>query len=399
MVGAQFAYQVLPDSLLKEDLENFQIGLGWFDYLEYAPINRYIYYLDKANVPSTKDYYDYLGYSFAAAYENSGKGDILSYIVNYRLWNVGHGGPFRAHPFTQCVIYDYLHKDETYVGYINPVGNGEVTLKSENITKNPDGTYTLTWTVPVDGIYKYQIKFSDQPLVENLNFNQWNETKIINGVEVPPRSYQFDPEKYDNFWAALNIDNEPIPGKKGETQSITINVKEVIDAYNQRYDLEEGDPAYISYNPNKTYYFAIKYWAYGEKPLSITTYTPLPPGKLNQQYSQTIQADGGKAPYTFAISSGNLPPNLTLNQNGTLSGIPTKTGTYIFTVLVKDSSGKNATGEFTLVVNPGKCIYGADKNCDGRIDNAEVAEFIQEWFSGSVGLRDLIKALEVWKNG
>jgi len=352
MVGVQFAYQALPVSLLKEDLENFQVGLGWFDYLEYTPVNQYVYYLDKANTLSTRNYYDYLGYSFATAYENSGKEELLEYIRPL-LWKVGYGGPFKAHPFTQCVIYDYLHKNETYVCYINPVGNGEVTLKSENITKNPDGTYTLTWTVPVDGIYKYQIKFSDQPLVENLNFNQWNETKIINGVEVPPRSYQFDPDIYDNFWAALNIDNEPEPGKKGENQSITIDIQDVINAYNQRCGLKEGDPAYIKYDPNKTYYFAIKYWTRGELPLSINTYTPLLSGLVGQSYSQTIQATGGSGSYIFSVTSGNLPSGLSLSSDGVLSGTPTQAGTFTFTIKVTDSSNpaKTATKEFTITVN------------------------------------------------
>ena len=347
MVGAQFAYQALPISLLKEDLENFQIGLGWFDYLEYTPVNQYLYYLDKANTPSTKGYYDYLGYSFAAAYENSGKEELLDYIRPL-LWKVGHGGPFKAHPFTQCVIYDYLHKNETHVGYINPVGNGEITLKSENITKNPNGTYTLTWTVPVDGIYKYQIKFSDQPLVENLNFNQWNETKIINGVEIPPRSYQFDPDLYDNFWAALNIDNEPQPKNQNQSQSVTIDVQQVINDHNQRYNLTSEDPAYITYNPNKTYYFAIKYWTQEELPLSIATES-LPDGTVGTAYSTTLTASGGNPPYTFSVVD-ELPPGLNLSGEGVISGNPTQSGNYNFTIKVTDSSNNETTKEFTLVI-------------------------------------------------
>jgi len=406
MVGAQFAYQTLPISLLKEDLENFQIGLGWFDYLEYTPVNQYIYYLDKANTPSTKDYYDYLGYSFAAAYEDSGKEELLEYIRPL-LWNVGYGGPFKAHPFTQCVIYDYLHKNETHVGYINPVGNGEITLKSENITKNPNGTYTLTWTVPVDGIYKYQIKFSDQPLVENLNFNQWNETKIINGVEIPPRSYQFDPDLYDNFWAALNIDNEPQPKNQNQSQSVTIDVQQVINDHNQRYNLTSGDPAYITYNPNKTYYFAIKYWAYGAKPLSITTYTPLPSGKLNQQYSQIIQADGGKAPYTWQFTSGNLPNGLILKSDGEISGTPTQIGTFTFTIQVKDSNNNTSTKQFSLTINPAQLI--GDLNHDSKVNSQDFQILIQKFkqtedienedlnSDGIVDVKDIGILMHYWK--
>jgi len=122
--------------------------------------------------------------------------------------------------------------------------------------------------------------------------------------------------------------------------------------------------------------------------------------EVGVEYHIGIEVSGGVKPYNFTLISGFLPDNLSLNSSsGEISGIPLQNGTFTFTVLVKDSSGKNATEEFTLVVNPGKCIYGADKNCDGKVDNMEVAEFIQEWFSGYVGLKDLIKALEVWKNG
>ena len=42
-------------------------------------------------------------------------------------------------------------------------------------------------------------------------------------------------------------------------------------------------------------------------PVSITT-TSLPNAKRNKSYSQTIQATGGVAPYSWSIVSGSLPP-------------------------------------------------------------------------------------------
>ena len=58
----------------------------------------------------------------------------------------------------------------------------------------------------------------------------------------------------------------------------------------------------------------------------------LPNGKKNTAYSQTITASGGSSPYTFSKTSGTLPTGITLSSSGSLSGTPTATGTFTFTV-------------------------------------------------------------------
>jgi hypothetical protein len=61
-----------------------------------------------------------------------------------------------------------------------------------------------------------------------------------------------------------------------------------------------------------------------------------------------LTATGGKAPYTFAITSGSLPSGLTLNtSSGAITGTPTKTGTYSFTAKVTDSMTPTA-GQATV---------------------------------------------------
>ena len=85
-------------------------------------------------------------------------------------------------------------------------------------------------------------------------------------------------------------------------------------------------------------------------PLSITT-TSLPNGKLNTAYSQTLAATGGKTPYTWSIASGSLPGGLKLNTTtGVISGTPTKTGTFSFTVMVKDAKATTATKALSIIV-------------------------------------------------
>jgi uncharacterized repeat protein (TIGR01451 family) len=73
-------------------------------------------------------------------------------------------------------------------------------------------------------------------------------------------------------------------------------------------------------------------------PLSITT-TSLPGGQTGTAYSATLAATGGTPPYTWSVSAGSLPAELTLAAStGVISGTPTTVGTSSFTVAVHDSS-------------------------------------------------------------
>jgi hypothetical protein len=55
-------------------------------------------------------------------------------------------------------------------------------------------------------------------------------------------------------------------------------------------------------------------------------------------YSDTVAANGGQPPLTFSVSSGSLPPGLTLDTaSGTISGDPTTGGSFNFEIQVTDS--------------------------------------------------------------
>jgi photosystem II stability/assembly factor-like uncharacterized protein len=57
-------------------------------------------------------------------------------------------------------------------------------------------------------------------------------------------------------------------------------------------------------------------------------------------YNQSLTAEGGTEPYTWSLAPGSspLPPGLTLAGDGTISGTPTQSENYDFTVRVTDSS-------------------------------------------------------------
>jgi hypothetical protein len=84
-------------------------------------------------------------------------------------------------------------------------------------------------------------------------------------------------------------------------------------------------------------------------PLAITT-TSLPGATLGVAYSATLSASGGKAPYTWAITTG-LPPGLGGTSSGIISGTPTAAGTFNPTVQVSDAASTTASKALSLTVS------------------------------------------------
>ncbi|MFN8344058.1 MAG: choice-of-anchor Q domain-containing protein [Spirosomataceae bacterium] len=81
--------------------------------------------------------------------------------------------------------------------------------------------------------------------------------------------------------------------------------------------------------------------------------TSLSGGTIGVGYTKSITANGGTAPYTFAVTSGNLPGGLSLASDGTLSGIPGATGTFNFTITATYTTfGINCSGSrvYTVVI-------------------------------------------------
>ena len=91
-------------------------------------------------------------------------------------------------------------------------------------------------------------------------------------------------------------------------------------------------------------------------PLVITTTGDLTGGRVNIDYSYQLVATGGRTPYTWALATGSgpLPAGLTLNAStGVISGRPTATGTFAFTVSVTDTTPTTVTStQLRIIVSP-----------------------------------------------
>jgi hypothetical protein len=94
----------------------------------------------------------------------------------------------------------------------------------------------------------------------------------------------------------------------------------------------------------------------GNQQLAITT-ASLPNGTVGTPYVQTIEATGGAGPFTWVVSTGALPHNLTLSISTTsvasISGTPDMQQTAVaFSIKVTDSGNHTASQSYSVTIGP-----------------------------------------------
>ncbi|HEV2287825.1 MAG TPA: Ig domain-containing protein [Candidatus Acidoferrales bacterium] len=93
--------------------------------------------------------------------------------------------------------------------------------------------------------------------------------------------------------------------------------------------------------------------------MAITT-TALPTTQPMMSYKVLLNATGGQTPYLWSITSGSLPPGISLTgATGTIAGKATVAGNYTFTVQVQDSASPTTSATQALqvsVVTPGSAL-------------------------------------------
>ncbi len=86
-------------------------------------------------------------------------------------------------------------------------------------------------------------------------------------------------------------------------------------------------------------------------PMTFAT-ASLPSAAVGSKYKVKIAMTGGKAPVVMTVTTGALPPGLSL-VHGQISGTPTTAGSYTFTVTAKDNTkptANTATATYTITV-------------------------------------------------
>ena len=131
--------------------------------------------------------------------------------------------------------------------------------------------------------------------------------------------------------------------------------------------------------------------------IGITTDT-LPNVQTGQPYNQSLTAVGGVDPHTFTLVSGDLPPGLTLADDGTISGTPICSGSesFTFTVSVTDANGPGCNK--TLSISCSGCDWLDGNNPPANPNSWDTMNF-QFVSSGGVGPYTFVKIAGTFPDG
>jgi hypothetical protein len=93
-------------------------------------------------------------------------------------------------------------------------------------------------------------------------------------------------------------------------------------------------------------------------------------------YDETLTATGGTGPLSYSVSDGALPPGLTLDPDGVISGTPTTPGSFTFTIAVTDTTGATDSRPYTVAVNE-PLVLGPPTLPDGTVGGSNYAATIR----------------------
>lgn len=112
-----------------------------------------------------------------------------------------------------------------------------------------------------------------------------------------------------------------------------------------------------------------------------------PDGTIGQYYDAGAPIGlGGRPPYSWTVTAGNIPPGLYFSNDGRLTGYPNQYGIYTFTVQVRDQNGLTASIQRSIQIRPTQPIINNFNTNDSDLSNRlRQLDFI------GVQVHDLIK--------
>jgi hypothetical protein len=254
-------------------------------------------------------------------------------------------------------------------GLTMPAGSGSSTVITGNPTKA--GTFNFTIKATDGGLtaqLAYQITITVQGPPDQLLCTAADGSYLISGACVLPDAVAGQPYQgllptSHNAGGTLSVVAGSLPaglslsatfGSSGATISGTPGQPgtDPGSTFTVQGTGDQGQPLYQTYSitvdPNQ--------------PLTIVlpaVGSTLSPGMVGGAYAQNFFVSGGAAPYTWAVTAGQLPPGLTLqttagprDADNQLAGTPTTAGTFTFTMRLTDYDGQQATQQFSLTIDP-----------------------------------------------
>jgi hypothetical protein len=78
----------------------------------------------------------------------------------------------------------------------------------------------------------------------------------------------------------------------------------------------------------------------------------IPNAAVGVFYSHVLTVNNPVNTATWTLTSGGLPPNMTLSAQGQVSGVPTVSGSFAFSVMVTDAIRREASANMVITVIP-----------------------------------------------
>ncbi len=196
-----------------------------------------------------------------------------------------------------------------------------------------------------------------------VNTQSYNGSEL-QGVDAGSNIYRFTPifsqsgvyRVYGWWRSSGNNTNEAVFTIKDDSGEVDVIVNQQTDG-SQWYALGDfyfstENTAYIEISdPNGAVIIAdaVRLEYLQVIPLTIES-NDLPSAFLGVDYNFSLIASGGTTPYTWNIIAGNLPTGLSLQSNGTISGVPSQPESSNFTVEVTDNDGNITTQALNLTI-------------------------------------------------
>ena len=93
----------------------------------------------------------------------------------------------------------------------------------------------------------------------------------------------------------------------------------------------------------------------------------LPPGSVGTAYEKPLGASGGTDPYSYAVTSGSLPPGMGMDGDGIIDGTPEASGEFGFAVTATDAFGQTGEQAYTLSILAPTIVLEPDSLPDGNV--------------------------------
>jgi hypothetical protein len=207
-----------------------------------------------------------------------------------------------------------------------PTATSSATTYTVTVTDANSATATATFALTVNGAVTATQAIASTSLT--INHVATSFTPVTGSGGAMPLAYSVSPSLPSGL--SMAAATGAITGTPTITSSATAYTVTVTDAN--------------SATATATFSLAIR------APSVTPAPTTLPTPAIGAAYSQTITASGGTAAYSYAISAGALPPDLSLSTGGALTGTPTSVGTFSFTVTATDANGFTGSQAYSFTI-------------------------------------------------